>query len=385
MRHHVLLVPGFLGFGRLGDLPYFNGVSQVLVDSCKRLGLDVTVSEVPTLPTASIRRRAAQVVETLALVAAKYDGPIHIVGHSTGGLDARVALAPTASLPTKVDFKDRQRVRTLLTVACPHFGTPAAAYLLSGAGRRVFRATLRTLIWLLAHSRLLKLTLFGLRFLLHLRHPFRSETTLARLDQQLLGELGVARRLELSAFLESIGSDQALFFQLTPEVCDLLNACTADPELRYGSVVTRAARPSFRDFLRSLRDVYAQLSYPLYAWLYRATSRQESRWIPAPVTAQARKLVESYGALPAPEDNDGIVPTNSQIWGEVVHAASGDHLDVVGQFAEPDWLPSYSGFDQRAFEALWMDVARFIASSVEVAPDNVGTQRTESDMPNPTS
>jgi hypothetical protein len=303
------------------------------------------------------------------------------VGHSTGGLDARVALSPSASLPTKVEFKDRQRVRTLLTVACPHFGTPAAAYLLSGAGRRVFRRVLRTLIWLLGHGRMLRFTLFGFRALLRLRHPLRSETTLARLDQQLLGELGIARRRELSAFLESIGSDQALFFQLTPEVCDLLNACTADPELRYGSVVTRAVRPSFRDFLRSLRDVYAQLIYPVYAWLYRATSRQESRWIPAPVTAQAEKLVESYGKLPTPEDNDGIVPTNSQIWGEVVHAASGDHLDVVGQFAEPDWLPSYSGFDQRAFEALWMDVAKFIARSEQAAPDNVGTQRTESDMP----
>ena len=66
----------------------------------------------------------------------------------------------------------------------------------------------------------------------------------------------------------------------------------------------------------------------------------------------------------------------------MVHAASGDHLDVVGQFAEPDWLPSYSDFDQQAFEALWADVAGFIAACEEVpaAAANVGKQRTESDM-----
>jgi triacylglycerol lipase len=382
MRHHVLLVPGFFGFGRLGDLPYFSGVSEALIESARRLGLELTVSEVPTLPTASIRKRAAQVVESLAELAGRHDGPIHVIGHSTGGLDARLALATTASLPTKVEFKERKRVRSLLTVACPHFGTPAAVYLLSGGGRRLFKLLVRLLLWLLGRRLPLRLTLVSLRLLLRLRHPFRSETTLAGLDRRLLGQLGETRRRELSVFLESMQSDQALFFQLTPEACDLLNACTGDPELRYGSVVTRAARPSVKGFVRSLRDVYAQLLYPIYAWLYRATSRQESRWIPKPVPAQAEKLEKYYGELPAPEDNDGVVPTNSQIWGEVVHAASGDHLDVVGQFAEPDWLPSYSDFDQQAFEALWADVAGFIAACEEVpaAAANVGKQRTESDM-----
>ena len=42
----------------------------------------------------------------------------------------------------------------------------------------------------------------------------------------------------------------------------------------------------------------------------RQLDAQIERW-----TAEAKKLVESYGSLPAPEDNDGIVPTNSQIWG----------------------------------------------------------------------
>lgn len=378
-RHHVLLVPGFFGFGRLGDIPYFNGVTAALDASFERLGLDVSISEVPTLPTASIRERAARVVESLAAVAAEHDGPIHVIGHSTGGLDARLALTPTASLPARVAFLAHERVQTLVTVSCPHFGTPAALYLLSGAGRRVLKLLARYFVWLLGSGFLLDVTLRGFQLLLALRHPLRrAETTLAQLQQKLLGDLSEGRRRELVDFLKSITNDQALFFQLTPEVCDLINACTANPALRYGSVVTRAPRPTFRRFFSSLRDVYEQLMYPVYAWLYRATSRQESRWIPPPVSEQARKLGEAFGELPAAEDNDGIVPTNSQIWGEVVHAACADHLDVVGQFEAPDWLPSYAGFDQRAFEALWFDVARFIAGH---GGEGVGKQRTEHDLP----
>jgi hypothetical protein len=44
-----------------------------------------------------------------------------------------------------------------------------------------------------------------------------------------------------------------------------------------------------------------------------------------------------------------------------------DHLDVLGHFRADDasrhvdWLFSGSRFDRRQFEALWSDVARFIA------------------------
>src|SRR5262245_36168565 len=98
--HHIVLVPGFFGFGSLGQLTYFVGVRESLERAFSAQGLDVDVVEVPTLPTASIRHRAARVLETLARVAASGPGLIHIVGHSTGGLDARLAIAPTASLPT---------------------------------------------------------------------------------------------------------------------------------------------------------------------------------------------------------------------------------------------------------------------------------------------
>jgi hypothetical protein len=51
-RHHVILVPGFFGFGSLGELTYFVGVREVLEKAFERLSLNVNVVEVPTLPTA---------------------------------------------------------------------------------------------------------------------------------------------------------------------------------------------------------------------------------------------------------------------------------------------------------------------------------------------
>ena len=61
--HHVLLIPGFFGFGKLGEIGYFSGVREAIEATFSALGLSVTVTEVPTLPMASIRFRAAR--ETL--------------------------------------------------------------------------------------------------------------------------------------------------------------------------------------------------------------------------------------------------------------------------------------------------------------------------------
>jgi hypothetical protein len=67
--------------------------------------------------------------------------------------------------------------------------------------------------------------------------------------------------------------------------------------------------------------------------------------------------------------NDGIVPTRSQAWETVVHAAIADHLDVLGHFRDAahdpphvDWLVTGSRFDRPRFEALWDDVTRFLAA-----------------------
>jgi len=373
----VLLIPGFFGFGKLGDLSYFSGVREAIESSFASFGLAVTVTEVPTLPMSSIRFRAALVLETLAAVANKAEGPIHLIGHSTGGLDARLAIAPTASLPSKVVFDAYDRVKTLVTVCTPHYGTPVATYFTRPVGRFLIRTVGRYLIFMLERGRVpLKLLLRLGYFVVRARDPFRKRRgAFDELYDKLLSDLTEPRILELATFLKAVVKDQSLLFQLTPAGCDLLNACTADPKLAYASVVARATPPSLRNAWRSLRDLYAQLMFPAYAFLYRAARRDELGAPPlsAPQLAQ---LAEGASVLPVRADSDGLVPTLSQVWGKVLYFAQADHLDVVGQYglstdaaATGDWIPSYSPFGREQFLELWRRVAHFIA---EVDVDEEG-------------
>lgn len=389
--HHVLLVPGFFGFGSLGEIAYFAGVRSLIERGFERAGVRVEITEVATLPTASIRVRAASVRDALAQIVERGDGPIHIVGHSTGGLDARLAVASTASLPARFEFAAYDRVHTLVTVCCAHFGSPVATFFSGWFGRWLLRVGARYAIWALERGRLpLALALRCGHGLLGLWRPFRkAPNTFDELFSKLMRDLSDERRGELVQFLRAVSGDESLVFQLTPAGCDLLNACTAEPNLRYGSVVARAPRPAWRGFFRYFGDPYAQLVYPVYAFLYRLAARHEARWIPEAVGSQRARLIEFFGELPSPHDNDGISPTNSQLWGELVHATTADHLDVVGHFgsmgpdAAGDWLPSHSGFDVSGFARLWGDVATFIlADAAAPSPSgrDVGTARTERDL-----
>ena len=282
-----------------------------------------------------------------------------------------------------------------MTVCCAHFGSPVATFFSGWLGRWLLRMGARYLIWALRQRRLP--LAFALRLghgLLRLWRPFRkTPNTFDELFAKLARDLSVERRAELIQFLTAVSLDESLVFQLTPAGCDLLNACTAKPNVRYGSVVARAPRPRWRGFLRYFGDPYAQLVYPLYGFLWRLAARHEARWIPEAVGTQRDRLLANYGELPSALDNDGICPTNSQIWGELVHATTADHLDVVGHFGTGesggyagDWLPSHSGFDSTCFESLWTDVAEFILSSVNPRSnaqhaEDLGAVRTEQDMP----
>lgn len=392
--HTVVLVPGFFGFGALGKLNYFVGVQDVLQNTFTRRSVDAVVVEVPTLPTASIRRRAARLLEVLANVTAESPGPVHVIGHSTGGLDARLALAPTASLPTETRAIDYDRVHTLVTVSTPHFGTPLADFFGSAAGYPLLRMIAGLSSSMIEHFHV------PLGLLLRLGRALARaddwlglrQTVADDLLRDLVQDFSAEKRAELLAFINDVSHDQSLVFQLTPAACDLLNASTADPKnLRYGSVVCAARPPRLSGIAALKHDPYAQLMHAVYAGTYRATARTRNRF-PDPVPEQGDTLMQAFGTLPGPSWSDGIVPTLSQIWGDVLHATHADHLDVVGHYGAAradgrttDWLPSRSGFDDAAFERLWCAVANYIADGIKLPPPtchrkNVGTERTQAEL-----
>ncbi len=376
---NVLLVPGLFGFGRLGDIDYFAGVSDLLAAALLARGFQANITEVVTPPTASIRRRAAHVLEALVGVAER-SGDIHVIGHSTGGLDARLAIAQTASLPTDARLDDYARLRSVVSISCPHYGTNVSTFFTRPVGRALFRLGARYLAFMLERGKLpLKIGLRLGYWALRVSDPKRRRRgTFDQLYERLLNDLTDERRTAVVQFLRQIADEQALLFQLTPAGCDLLNACTLDPPLAYGSVISCAAPPRLRVLLRFVVNLYAQFMYPLY-WLLHRLSREKDDGLRRQLTAnQLATLDRGLGRPASAQDSDGVVPVLSQVWGQVVHVAFGDHLDVVGQYGARgaeiagvggnntwggDWIPSASGFDAVAFEALWSDVAEFVANA----------------------
>jgi hypothetical protein len=266
-------------------------------------------------------------------------------------------------------FQAYERVRSLVTVCAPHYGTPVATYFTRPVGRLLIRTVGRYLIFMLERGRgPLKLMLRLGYYVVRARDPFRKHrNAFDYLYDKLLNDLSESRILELATFLKAVVKDQSLLFQLTPAGCDLLNACTADPKIAYASVVARATPPTWRNAWRSLWDLYAQIMFPVFAFLYRI-ARHDELGAPALTEPQLQQLVHAGQCAPERSDSDGVVPTLSQVWGPVLYFAQADHLDVVGQYgvssragATGDWIPSYSPFDRAQFLELWSNVARFIA------------------------
>jgi pimeloyl-ACP methyl ester carboxylesterase len=343
--NHVFLIPGFFGFVNFGRLVYFGHVRDFLEDAFARERLPVEIHRVRLGPTSSLRTRAAELLRFVHETAPER-APIHLIGHSTGGLDARLFATPKLALESELDLDLEAyaaRVKTIVSVATPHRGTPLAGFFSSMMGQRVLRLLSVGTITVLRRGRVpagLLARGVGALARIAINRTSPPVAMLDHLEGQLLGNVAPEQRDLLDSFLRDVRGDQALMPQLTPEAMDLFAAATADrPGVRYGSVTARAAEPQLRGRFRLGFDPWHHVTYSLYAWL--------------------------HGRVGA---GDGIVPIESQLHGELVHEALGDHLDVIGHFDGPDltpphvdWLASGSRFDRAQFSALWTAVARFVA------------------------
>jgi triacylglycerol lipase len=374
-RHHVLLVPGFFGFANFGDFTYFGHVKELLEEIGPALGLDGEIRVVRTEPTATLRRRAALLAEDLAALLDASGGEASIVGHSSGGLDARLVLTPDVSLPTGIAVERyASRVRAVVTVAAPHLGTPVAHFFNNMLGQQLLKLLSLSTIYTLRAGRL------PISAVVRLARVFRRPGKVPRgVVEHLLGELledfSPERRRTVEAFLGSLGGDQDLVAQITPAGMDVFGASTDDrPGVRYGCVVTRARPPGVGSFLGAGLGIYAQATHAMYVALYRIASGTPPDRFPPLTARQADALRRAYGRVPDVRANDGMVPTLSQVRGDIIQAVWADHLDVIGHFNHPthvpphfDWLTSGTGFHREAFDGLWHGVAAFLAAAPAVA------------------
>lgn len=371
---HVYLVPGFFGFTSLGSLNYFLGVRELLEERLRALGVSAVVHETDTLPTGSIRHRAVRLLHRVEQDGAFRQGAgIHFVGHSTGGLDARLLVSPGVQLvPSDLEAEVGGRVRSVQTLSTPHHGTPLANFFTSLQGRNVLY-----LLTLLATTDVGRLGLTATAQYLSLVARLddvlgHTDTLLDLFAERLLRSVSTERGHQLWEFLGEVAKDQGAVIQLTPEAVDLFNAAVTNRAgVRYVGHVSASPAPLSRARLSDLDSVWAPLGLALYATVYRVTA-QEHRSYPYPALSEEARVVLA-ARLPFPVDagaNDAIVPALSQVWGEIGQVVEADHLDVVGQYARtfqgrkcPGWLRSGAGFRDADMEALWGAVAEVIAET----------------------
>jgi hypothetical protein len=363
-RHHIVLVPGLFGFAQLGGFDYFMHVEEALASRFLERGADCEFVLVSSPPTGSIVHRTQVLMDAIQKSCSDDAGAIHLVGHSTGGLDIRLLGSPT-TWPDLPDWFDR--VRTVTSISTPHYGTPLAYFFTTMAGTRLLEAlSLLTYVTLQAGGPPLTILTPVIAALGRVDEALGIESSVLEKTTELsfLGEEGLT---EVQEWFDGIRTDQGAIIQLTPESMDIFNAGVENnPNLRYGSVVTRMPQPGPIRLLKNLRSPINALSAAVFSTLYVGAGRTSKVYPPPGPAPEVREYLEQKLEVEIDNTlNDGMVPTTSMIWGDVLWAGTADHLDVLGHFhgdrdsPHTDWMVSGAGFSDDDFDEVMDAIAEF--------------------------
>jgi len=384
----IFLVPGFLGFTALSKLSYYTDVADVLRDQLSEIGLDARVHATATVPAGSLRKRAARLAHEIA---ARHDPAatsVHLIGHSTGGLDVRLLLSPGGRFdhdgpfvrgmsrwPAEKYADALDKVKTAIGVATPHYGAPVANLAIRLSAEIVLRSIGTAMkVPVVRHALGLALTT-GASAVGILKFLMRQPSFLRWIDASVLSQ----NPLRVLSYLDDVGADVGALQNLTQEASDLGNALMGDrPGVEYGSIVTGADEPvgpiDTDDPLLYVNTLVYRL-----AWHIMATPNLAYEYSGRVNELQSKHdadLANGFDVGPLSLDGDrtgdGVVPSASQAYGDILGVFASDHLDCVGHFphttaddiAVSGWVRSGAGFTSERFELLWGRVAEYIAASV---------------------
>jgi len=378
MRHHVYFSPGMFGFGRLGSYNYFAHVERELTARFEAAGHTLIAHVLDELPTASIRRRCLRLAEVVSRTAEARE-PIHLLGHSTGGLDARLVSSPaTRGIPPET-LAWLPRLRSVTTMNTPHHGTPLASFFTTSNGQRILAAlSMFTVAGLTLGAQPLRATSVILGMLRHggSAIPFKLRM-LDRSVESMVGMCDDASSPAVRTFLTAIEQDQGAMMQLAPESMDLMVAGFADrPGVHYQATASMSPLPGPRRWMDTIGHPWRAMSLSMFFGLHHLTANTTERYpcaaldgtTPSAGAACEATLARAFGRVPTLEDNDGVVPLRSQLWGTLVWAGLGDHLDVLGHYRDDredvpaelrhrDWLTSGAAFSYATFTSLMDAIA----------------------------
>ena len=360
------------GFARLAAYDYFAHVERALAQRFEAAGHTIQTHVVDVMPTASVPRRAAKLADLIATTATG-TGPVHLLGHSTGGLDARLVASPSSRLATLDPAMPwLSRLRSVTTMNTPHYGTPLARFFATAYGQRVLSAlSAFTFIGLSLGERPLAVAGMLIRLLGRGDRALGIELrVLDRSVDSLVDLVDIAGRPEVRTYVNGITDDQGSMLQLTPEAMELMTAGFDDrPGVTYQSTASMSPTPSPASWIRMIGHPWQVMSLALFAAIHTITAGVDDRYpcgratssSDAVLAAAFRKSVDVHA-------NDGVVPLHSQLWGTVVWAGLADHLDVLGHYhdhadsSHHDWMTSGSSFGRTQFDVLMDAIARGMLS-----------------------
>jgi len=368
----VVMAPGFLGFARFGGFYYFADRVVAVVRGLLEDALGRTVPVVPcmTLPTHSLLQRQRFLLDHLeTLCTERLAGVerIHLIGHSTGGVDVQL-LASTPRLDGKPwsqrEEHVRARIASVVTISAPHHGTG------------------------LAESRLAAFAASPLRHpeaILPLARTLLNLVALVPREMAAAVGMSVARPNDVLRFLLQVLEHRELIGDLRPRHMEAVRRrVEPDPRIPLTCFVTGTVP----------RDDGDRPSDPFFADLWAMTAAGGEAHGSAPVSACRRLLEEALAQRPelvvaSPTShvptqvddglNDGIVNSARQVVAAAPEQLGGiviaDHADVLGHYDRRDALMdgrplnaglfhSGAGFGDDEFFALYRRVAAAIARAV---------------------
>lgn len=375
--HKVYLVPGFFGFDQLAAMCYFRRVADELQATFDAQGFDAEIVELNTSPTSSIRQRAVNLIESVEATGGLEADSISFIGHSTGGLDARLLLSPGVKLvPDDRENAIAEKTTAAISLSTPHFGTPMASFFTSMNGRYLLYV-LATMVttrpgrvgaWMGARS-IVKLASFGDRF-------GQRDTLIDTFAEELFKYIRPEQSDQLFTYLTAVAGDQGAMLQLTPEAIDLFNAAVLNHDgVEYVSFVSAAPPPGLPPLPgASAGSIYESATNVVFSLIHRLTARESRQYpYPSPAEGVRDQIQDELPFELSSRTNDGVVPTLSQVWGRLGGVYLGDHLDVTGQYTHVDengrfegWLHSKSGFDDERFKRLWAQIATEVVDAGRV-------------------
>lgn len=368
-KNAIALVPGYFGFDRVGEYTYW--ADRVLagvrasVQSLLGPSQDITVVMLDTPGIGSLAERQRALVKNLVELDAKLCGPYvwHLVGHSTGGLDAALLLRTHALVDRESGsafgpeaLRIGATVGSVVTLATPHFGSTLA---LSDAASPTFTR---------------RISLHGVESALETGFDLLFRRGGLNAPRVLFG-LGAVREGCTLALLRNLLFNNRLALDLQPSVCAPLtlsgNRRDATP---LHAIATFAPAPP-EDYTDDR----------LFADLWRLTAEQANSdsalaHPPPKWPGSAEVIASSPATVPTaflPTDNDGVVNTLRQWDGTPDSLAAvvvSDHADVLGMYRRsdplsgkvinPGLLTSGANFGDDQFFRLCTSIGSLIAKHV---------------------